>query len=318
MTPPEPRPAFPGFLNLPKPYTRHALPRQPRRPFPIHKDGTGELSETRRPIFGGRHPNLTDQVDAAARARARLAELREEATQRATSWLLELLTARVKEMRRNVYKQAELASVSAASVERAAQELGVVATRPGKEVYWALPRPEPKPQGFPTVTGKGEFKPRAPLPEELRVLRKAPTTAMAAELLRRKAYHKTLALLELTEREQRDAVKCPSCGRGMLRAEETRLRAILAVLDRAGMGAKDKGEGGGESGPLIVFPPGTKIGIVAQTSTEAERRAADATRDAKQAIEVAVEAEAESIQAQMLARATAAVERVQARRVSEI
>ena len=262
-------------------------------------------------------PKVSDQADAAAKARARLAEIREEATTKAVSWLHGLLTARTKEMRRSVYHQAELASITIAAVERASQQLGVVATKPGKEVYWGLPRQEPAGQGYPTVTGKGEFRPRGPLPEEARVLRRAPTTAMAAELLRRKAYGKTLALLELTEREQRDAVKCPSCGRGMLRAEETRLRAILAVLDRAGMGARDKPEGG-ESGPLIVFPPGTRIGIVAQTRTEAEQRAEEARRDADQAIEAAVVTEADAMRSEMLAKASAAVERVQVRRASAL
>jgi len=69
---------------------------------------------------------------------------------------------------------------------------------------------------------------------------------------------------------------------------------------------------------LIVFPPGTRIGIVAQTRTEAEQRAEEARRDADQAIEAAVVTEADAMRSEMLAKASAAVERVQVRRASAI
>lgn len=88
---------------------------------------------------------------------------------------------------------------------------------------------------------------------------------VARQRLRRIAFSQVLKLEELTEELIRlDGKKCPTCGRGTRRDEDLRLRAIVAALDRAGLGPSAKleveGEGGG---PVLVFPPGTGMAIVA-------------------------------------------------------
>jgi hypothetical protein len=249
---------------------------------------------------------VTDQSDAVARARAVLLAKREESDQVAVAWLRKLL----EEGPRPKDEVLATRHHTQASLLRAKDTLGVVEDAGS----WSLP--EPKPQGHPTVDGKVAWAPREALPEELRTIKKAPTTALATELLRRKAYSKTLALLEMTERERRDE-KCPACGRGMLRAEETRLRAILAVLDRA-MPATKGGDPGEGSGPLIVFPPGSKIAILAQTGQEAETVAAERARDASIAEADAISAAEGAADAERVVVAVRAAERVQLRKASEL
>lgn len=71
-------------------------------------------------------------------------------------------------------------------------------------------------------------------------------------------------LEEMTELALNDGPKCPTCQRGLPRAEDIRLRATIAVLDRAGLAPQRGQEAlGGASGPVLVFPPGTRIAIEA-------------------------------------------------------
>lgn len=99
--------------------------------------------------------------------------------------------------------------------------------------------------------------------------KKDPKTAVqkAKARLQRHAPRTARYLDALTQRVMdEDGVKCPTCGRGTLRSEELRLKAILASLDRAGVTApRGAGEDPGDPGAAIVFPPGTRIAIMADT-----------------------------------------------------
>lgn len=52
----------------------------------------------------------------------------------------------------------------------------------------------------------------------------------------------------------------------MPRDERVRLTAATALLDRGGVVApRTPGDGGGDGGPAIVLPPGTRMSILATT-----------------------------------------------------
>lgn len=86
----------------------------------------------------------------------------------------------------------------------------------------------------------------------------------ASNLIKRRAPTAARYLRDLADTASQDAPKCPACGRGTPRGEELRLKAILALLDRAGVVAPRGGPEDTERGPLIVFPPGTSIAVVAK------------------------------------------------------
>jgi len=73
-------------------------------------------------------------------------------------------------------------------------------------------------------------------------------------------------LEELAEYAARDPQKCPTCGRGTPRAESIRLQAILAALGMAGVPpGKNDLPGEEQQAPALVFPPGTRIAVLAET-----------------------------------------------------
>lgn len=86
------------------------------------------------------------------------------------------------------------------------------------------------------------------------------TTKVANEILLSKARAMVRKLIELTEEDT--GGKCDKCGRSP-RSDDVRLKAVLAVLDRAGVGSKAQVTD--STGPLIIFPQGTKLAIAAQT-----------------------------------------------------
>lgn len=86
-------------------------------------------------------------------------------------------------------------------------------------------------------------------------------SALAQEMIVRKAQRMVRDLFELTLEQRSDAPPCPTCRRGMPRSDETRLKAILALLDRA-LPKVMIGDGASQ-GPLIVFPAGTRIAVAA-------------------------------------------------------
>jgi len=89
---------------------------------------------------------------------------------------------------------------------------------------------------------------------------------VARDKIRRRAPRYAAYLDELARKASSDAEKCPTCGRGTPRSEDLRLRAVIAALDRGGVVApKAEGTDGAPSGPVIVFPPGTKMAIIAET-----------------------------------------------------
>lgn len=90
------------------------------------------------------------------------------------------------------------------------------------------------------------------------------TVQEAQERLQRRSLTMVRRLEEMTELALNDGPKCPTCQRGLPRAEDIRLRATLAVLDRAGL-APQRGQEAlsGAGGPVLVFPPGTRIAIEA-------------------------------------------------------
>lgn len=64
----------------------------------------------------------------------------------------------------------------------------------------------------------------------------------AHRLLLEQAPESVRGVIELTQPVRGDVQPCPVCGRGMLRPEEIRLKANIAVLDRAGIGPSSKVE----------------------------------------------------------------------------
>lgn len=71
-------------------------------------------------------------------------------------------------------------------------------------------------------------------------------------------------LLRLTEAIDREAAPCLTCGRGSKREDELLLKAIQAALGIGGLapGKAQPGTDGG-GGPVLVFPPGTKMAVLA-------------------------------------------------------
>jgi hypothetical protein len=65
-------------------------------------------------------------------------------------------------------------------------------------------------------------------------------TLIARQILADASKDKVKALLSLCEEVPENTEPCPMCGRGMRRNEDTRLKAILAVLDRGGLGPTQK------------------------------------------------------------------------------
>jgi hypothetical protein len=86
----------------------------------------------------------------------------------------------------------------------------------------------------------------------------------AANLIKRRSPTAARYLRDLADTAAKDAPACPACGRGTPRGEELRLKAVLAILDRAGVVAPRGGVDLPDSGPLIIFPPGTSIAVVAK------------------------------------------------------
>jgi hypothetical protein len=100
----------------------------------------------------------------------------------------------------------------------------------------------------------------------------AGTVKMARARLQRASLAMARRLEDMTEEAMRDAPPCPKCGRGLPRAEDIRLRAISTALDRAGVvPSRDAIDTSAESGPLLVFPPGTRIAVLAEPPTGGQR-----------------------------------------------
>ena len=94
----------------------------------------------------------------------------------------------------------------------------------------------------------------------------AAAVVAAKASLQRNAPRYARYLRQLAEIASDDAEVCPHCKRGTPRSEEIRLKAILAIMDRAGVTPPRPGaDMGGDFGPAIVFPPGTQIAVVANT-----------------------------------------------------
>lgn len=104
---------------------------------------------------------------------------------------------------------------------------------------------------------------------------------VARDKLRRRQPRYAAYLDELARKASSDAEKCPTCGRGTPRSEDLRLRAILAAMDRGGVVAP-KADSANEapSGPVIVFPPGTKMAIIAESGPDQRPSASEVVADA--------------------------------------
>lgn len=118
----------------------------------------------------------------------------------------------------------------------------------------------------PGVAGVSKYEPvRADLVPSKRATPKE-AVEKAKNRLRKGAPRYAQYLDDLARKASEDAAPCPTCGRGTPRSEEVRLRAVLGALDRSGVVApRGEGEDGTPSGPVIVFPPGTTIGVVVKT-----------------------------------------------------
>lgn len=142
-----------------------------------------------------------------------------------------------------------------ADVLLAKKALGVQSsTSPSGDAVWTLPGVTPA-----TVTGtpidapvtkvtKPKTKPEDAVLKAHNIIKRATPTAARA-------------VRDLVARASDDAVACPACGRGMPRAEELRLKAATVVLDRAGLSPAKAPSELGETGPMIILPPGTRLGI---------------------------------------------------------
>jgi hypothetical protein len=114
------------------------------------------------------------------------------------------------------------------------------------------------------------FNPPKPAASEVTVKRTPRTpeesTRLAHNLIKRAAPTAARTVRELVQRSSKDAEACPACGRGMPREEELRLKAATTLLDRSGLSpARAPSADDGSTGPLIIFPPGTQIAILART-----------------------------------------------------
>lgn len=76
-------------------------------------------------------------------------------------------------------------------------------------------------------------------------------------------------LLRLTEVIDRDAKACLTCGRGGKREDELLLKALQAALGIVGLagGSKAGVVDMGGNGPMLVFPPGTKMAVMAEVAS---------------------------------------------------
>ena len=153
---------------------------------------------------------------------------------------------------------------------------------PGEQYrVWSLPPGYTLPIGAPLV--KPPMKPPEPVRADLIPSKKSCPKARvehAKNRLRLRAPRYVQYLDDLARKASDDATPCPTCGRGTPRSEEVRLRAVVAALDRSGV-VPPRGEGDDSvpSGPVIVFPPGTTIGVIVQTpGAIAESRALRVTR----------------------------------------
>jgi len=117
----------------------------------------------------------------------------------------------------------------------------------------------------------------AVVPAEAVVVTKRPDPKARVEAARRRMQRHSVraarVIEDLTESVVRDGAKCPTCGRGSRRAEDIRLRAAIALLDKAGVITPKIAEGEGQSGPVLVFPEGTRMAVLAQCEEPAVLRA---------------------------------------------
>jgi hypothetical protein len=99
---------------------------------------------------------------------------------------------------------------------------------------------------------------------------------LAATLIQQRTPQLARRLLRLTEAIDREAAACLTCGRGSKREDELLLKALQAALGIAGL-APGKvlpgGDGGG--GPVLIFPAGTKMAVVAEAIDLGPRSMAD-------------------------------------------
>lgn len=127
-----------------------------------------------------------------------------------------------------------------------------------------MPAPgEPRRASLPCPPGlppRAATRPDALLPGPRPKGSPADAVERARDRLRRHALRLVKQLEELTGAVIADGgVRCPTCGRGTLRDEQLRLKAIVAALDRGGLApGKTIGEGP-DAGPVLVFPPGTTM-----------------------------------------------------------
>lgn len=210
------------------------------------------------------------------------------------AWLRTLLSGS-SHVLRSVLDQARQVGHSESAVRAAAKLLPITVTR-GKQglVSWSLP-PAVAPAPLPTP---GHFElgamgltradnvPRPAIPAPVREARVARAdrpklsvadrnkkaeerVAASLRMLKSRTPNLTRALIGLTEVALTDGPACPMCGRGQLRDEELRLRATIAALDRGGVSVAQKNSGDvGPSGPVLEFPPGTQLAIIASAPRE--------------------------------------------------
>lgn len=128
--------------------------------------------------------------------------------------------------------------------------------------------PLPVKRGRPKVPLRATRADRVPDPEPPDLM---PVKGAAAKVEWARRRLKNLAptavrrLEEITEALVPDqGAKCPTCGRGSRRDEETRLRAILAVLDRGGVAPATARQPAADEdhGPALIFPPGTRMAVM--------------------------------------------------------
>ena len=189
---------------------------------------------------------------------------------------------------RDVMDEALALGVTATELLDAKRTLGVIietrTPEAGGKSYsvWMLPPTPPEPREAQLVRADEVLD----LPPSPKPTRHDPKAVMqrAKDRLARKAVRYVKGIEELSERIDRDPVKCPTCGRGTKRSEEIRLRALTAALDRAGVVAPRSGDAGEmpERGALIVFPPGTRIAILPEPLEPAEQPTLGTLRRADQ------------------------------------
>ena len=149
-----------------------------------------------------------------------------------------------------------------ADVLLAKKALGLQSTRgPNSDTLWSLPATvveAPIVAPVTKVIPKTQGKPEESVLEAHNIIKRATPAAASA-------------VVDLVARASEDAPACPACGRGMPRAEELRLKAATVVLDRGGLSPAKAPSDMGETGPMIILPPGTRLGI-AVMPPEQDRR----------------------------------------------